>query len=65
MNIRVLLKMSHKARLLVVGSVLFLLLIGLTAADLPLRCEISLIHLYKSYVSPLSSSFITCRFNPT
>ncbi len=59
------LKTNKKARILVVGSALFLLLAGLTATDIPLRYEIRLIHFYKSHVSPFSSHFVTCRFNPT
>ena len=65
MNIRGSLKTSKKARLLVVGSVLFLLMIGLSATDIPLRYEIGIIHFYQFHVSPLSSNFVTCRFSPT
>lgn len=65
MNIRGLLKTSKKARIWVVGSVLFLLLAGLSATDIPLRAEIGAIHFYQAHVSPLSSNFITCRFSPT
>jgi len=46
------------AILLLVASTVFL-------TDIPLEAEVAAIRLYKKHVSPVSSSFITCRFRPT
>ncbi len=56
---------NSKFRKQVAGLVIILLLTGLFATDLPLRAEITLIKFYKGCISPFSSTFITCRFNPT
>lgn len=45
--------------------VIILVLGGLSVTDIPLNIEIGAIHLYQDHVSPVSSHFVTCRFNPT
>jgi hypothetical protein len=46
-------------------AVLVLLFIGLTFTDIPLDAEIKMIHFYQGNISPVSSHFVTCRFQPT
>jgi len=65
MKKRGLLILDSRNRRRMAGLFLVLLLAGLLITDIPLRGEISAIKFYKNWISPVSSSFATCRFSPT
>jgi len=65
MNIPAFSKISRKTRIRLIGLAILLVMAGSTLTDVPLNAEIGTIRLYKKHVSPVSSHFITCRFNPT